>query len=99
MFKNSDFYDLDAAMQRVNDTRISLGTLLEVEALKLLLDKKGLVSASDMDACIAYLRTTPKIQALYEQLAESEAKIREYQRDPQRHLQDIFKAKLDGTIR
>ena len=72
---------------------------IQVEVLKLLLEKKGIVSQSDIEACEAYLKTQPEIMVLYEAIATAERKINEYKVNPQQHLRDLLNAKINGTIR
>ena len=71
---------------------------IQVEALKLLLDKKGIASQSDIEACITYLKTQPEIMMMYETITTAERKINEYKANPQQHLRDLLNAKINGNI-
>lgn len=99
MFSNNDYYHLDDATKTLNDKKLILSLFMEVEALKLLLDKKGIVSPADIEACMTYLKSRPDIKVLTELIEKSENQIREYKSNPEQHLKDLFAAKMNGTIR
>jgi len=99
MFKNSDYYDLNAAQQTVADKRLILDIYIKNLAIVELLKKHGITNDLEIEACENYIKTLPAIKVMCDFMDQSEAKIKDYQKNPEQHLKDLFQAKMNGNIR
>jgi len=99
MFKNSDYYDLNAAQQTIADKRLMLDIYIKNLAIVELLKKHNITNDLEIEACENYIKTLPEIKTVLDIMKQSESKIHEYQSNPEQHLRDLFQAKINRTIK
>ncbi len=99
MFANNDYYDLDSAQQRIADKKLLLDVYIRNRTIVELLKQKGIIGDLDVQACEGYVRQLPEIKVLTDFMEQAESKIGQYKADPRQHLQDLFAAKMNGSIR
>lgn len=99
MFSNGDYYDLDSASAKLQQMKMMLDIKIQLNALEDVLVKRGVIGASDVNACVEYLKTTNAYKTMFDYIQVQEAGIKNYKNNPQQHLKDLFNAKLNGTIK
>lgn len=99
MFTNNDNYDLDSAQHKIDEARRLLNLQVQIKTLENTLIAKGVISELDLKAAEQYVLQDETLKQGLEQLNIAERKIKEYKADPQKHLQDLLKAKINGTIK
>lgn len=99
MFTNNDNYDLDNAQNKIDEARRLLNLQVQIKTLENTLIAKGLISELDLNAARQYVLQDDNLKQRLEQLKAAENKIQEYKVNPQKHLQDLLKAKMEGKIK
>lgn len=91
-------YDMDEAQFENSTKRAILDLKVETQlCLQLLLDK-GVCTREEVAAMRSKVRNSPKYAAAYQALDTIEASIQHYKDNPESHLRDLFKAKMNGDI-
>ena len=99
MFSNNDNYDLDSAQSKIDNARRLINLQIQVDALKNVLIAKGIISELDINATKQFIMNDEAVKNALEILEQAEQKVNMYKNNPEQHLKDLFKAKMDGTIR
>jgi hypothetical protein len=99
MFSNNDFYNLDDATKTLENKKVMLDMYIKMESLTQLLIKHNITNELEIEACENYIKTLPHIKMMIEGIQQIESKINSYKTDPQQHLRDLMKAKMNGQIR
>ena len=99
MFSNNDSYDLDSAQSKIDNAKRLIYLQIQIKAIQDVLTAKGILTELDIESAKQYAMNDSKIKTYLEQLQQVEQKINTYKNDPEQHLKDLFKAKMDGTIR
>ena len=99
MFSNNDNYDLDSAQSKIDNAKRLINLQIQVDALKNVLIAKGIISELDIDASKQFIMNDEVVKKALEVLRQAEQKVNIYKNNPEQHLKDLFKAKMDGTIR
>jgi hypothetical protein len=99
MFTNSDYYDLDSAQSKINQMKLMLDLRVKIDALEQVLVQRNIIGNNDIEACTKYLKVSPEYKALYDYLETQEKGVKNCKNDPQQYLRDLFKAKMDGSIK
>lgn len=99
MFSNNDFYNLDDATKVIKEKKLMLELYIKLESLTQLLIKHDVTNILEIEACENYIKTLPHIKLMTDQIFQLESKINEYKNDPQQHLKDLMKAKMNGQIK
>lgn len=98
MFPKSDIFDLDKSAQTLAFAELLFDTKLEIEALKDLLERHGLITSLEFEACKSYLASTPERKAVLDYINRMKAGVEHYKNNQQDYLRDLFKAKLNGNL-
>lgn len=98
MFPKSDIFDLDKAEQTLELAEMLVDTRLEIEALKDLLEKHGIITSLEFDACKRYLASTKERKEVLDYIAKMKAGVSHYKANQQGYLRDLFNAKLNGKL-
>lgn len=98
MLTNNDSYDLDSAQNKLDQAKEILDIKIQIKTLEQVLIAKGIISKLDLDAAETYILQDPKIQEYILQINAVEDKIKMYKNNPEQHLRDLLKAKMNGTI-
>lgn len=99
MFSNNDNYDLDSAQSKIDNAKRLINLQIQVDALKNVLIAKGIISELDIDASKQFIMNDEAVKKALEVLRQAEQKVNIYKNNPEQHLKDLLKAKMDGTIR
>ena len=99
MFSNNDNYDLDSAQSKIDNAKRLINLQIQVDALKNVLIAKAIISELDIDASKQFIMNDEAVKKALEVLRQAEQKVNIYKNNPEQHLKDLFKAKMDGTIR
>lgn len=79
--------------------KMMLDSKIQLLAIEDILVGRGVMGSDDVKACVEYLKTTEPYKAMYEYLSDQENGINSYKSNPEQHLKDLFKGKLNGTIK
>lgn len=99
MFSNNDNYDLDSAQSKIDNARRLINLQIQVDALKNVLVAKGIISELDISATKQFIMSDETVKSTLEALGQAEQRVNMYKNNPEQHLKDLLKAKMDGTIR
>lgn len=92
----SGIYDLEGSKEKAKIYRQLLNIQVEIDTLKELLDKHGIISSLEFDAAQNYIAQSPKYKPMYDFIKATEAQIQHYQTNPQAYLRDLMNQKLQG---
>lgn len=99
MFSNNDFYNLDDATKTLENKKLILDMYIKLESIIQLLVKHNITNELEIEACENYIKTLPHIKMMTDGMQQIESNINNYKKDPQQHLRDLMKAKMNGQIR
>lgn len=71
---------------------------LEIDALKELLEKHGIITGLEFDACKRYLSSTVQRKEVLDHIAKLKTNVSYYKNNQQDYLRDLFNAKLNGQL-
>ena len=91
-------YNMDTAMQEINDKKLLLDVKAETQTILQLLVAKGIVTREEVAETRNRVKNSPNYKPLYEYLENAADTAKFYKDNPEQHLRDIFKAKLDGKM-
>ena len=97
-FPKSEIFDLDKPAQTIELVEMLVDTRIEIEALKDLLEKHGIITSLEFDACKSYLSSTGQRKEVLDYIARTKAGISHYKSNQQDYLRDLFNAKLNGNL-
>ena len=99
MFSNNDNYDLDSAKNKVDNAKRLINLQIQIKTLENVLIAKGIITELDLNATKQYVMNDEEIKYYMQQLKAVEDKITQYKNNPEQHLRDLLKAKMNGTIK
>lgn len=99
IFSRDANYDMDTTLNEINDKKLLLDVKVETQLILQLLVSKGIVTREEVSAMREKVKSSPIYKPLYEYLEQAEQKANYYKNNPDQHLKDVFKAKMDGTIK
>lgn len=71
---------------------------LEIDALKDLLEKHGIITTLEFNACKQYLSSTGQRKEIIDHVAKLKAGVSHYKDNQQDYIRDLFAAKLSGQL-
>lgn len=92
----ADAYDLKGMQQTTAMLREIVNLQIEVDTLKDLLARHGIIPESEFTAARNYIASTPKYKDMITKMDQADAEIRRYQEDPKAYLQYLFNRKMQG---
>lgn len=98
MLSGNANYDMDTAMDEIKQKRRILDTKVETQIILRLMVKKGIVTREEVAEMRNKVKNSPEYKAAYEYLGQAEQKAEYYKANPEQHLRDLFKAKMNGDI-
>ena len=98
MFSKSDIFDLDKSAQILDFAEMLVDTKLEIEVLRDLLERHGIITSLEFEACKRYLASTPERKAVLDYIDRMKAGVEHYKNNQQDYLRDLFKAKMNGNL-
>lgn len=98
MLSNGANYDINLAENEIAMKRLMLDIKVDTQVIFNLLVRKGIIQEDEIKTARAAIKNSPRYKPLYDYLNGAMSKAEYYSANPQEHLRDLFKAKLDGTI-
>lgn len=89
-------YNMDTAMQEINNKKLLLDVKAETQTILQLLVAKGIVTREEVAETRNRVKNSPLYKPLYEYLENAADTAEFYKNNPEQHIRDIFKAKMDG---
>lgn len=99
MFSNNDSYDLDSAQSKIDNARRLINLQIQIKTIENILIAKGLISELDITATRQFVINDESVKKNLTELKIVEEKIANYKNNPEEHLRDLLKAKMNGTIK
>lgn len=91
-------YDLDAASQELMLQENILKCLVDTQVTLQLLVEKGIVTREEVSAMRNTVRNREPYKSTSDYIRRAKENVEYYKQNPEQHLKDLFKAKLDGRI-
>lgn len=92
-------YDMDTAMNEINQKKLLLDIKVETQTILQLLVSQGIVTREDVSTMRERVKNSPSYKPAYDYLNNAEKTAEYYKENPEQHLKDIFNAKLNGTLK
>lgn len=99
MLSNNANYNMDDALNEINQKKLLLDVKVETQLILQLLVQKGIISREEVSDMRSKVKNSPSYKHLYEYFKNAENTANYYKQNPQEHLRDVFKAKMDGRIK
>ena len=91
-------YNMDTALNEINEKKLLLDVKVETQLILQLLVQKGIVSREEVSEMRNKVKNSPNYKPLYDYFELAEQKANYYKANPEQHLKDVFAAKMNGTI-
>ena len=92
-------YNMDTALDEINQKRLLLDVKVETQLILQLLVQKGIVTREEVSEMRNKVKSSPNYKPLYDYFNQAEQTANYYKRNPEQHLKDVFAAKMNGTIK
>ena len=99
MLTNNAKYNMDEALHEIQEKQLILDAKIDSQVVLQILVQKGIVSREEVAQMRKTVANSPKYKATIEYLESAKQKAKYYQENPEDHLRDLLKAKMDGTIK
>lgn len=99
VLSNDANYNMDTALNEINDKKLLLDVKVETQLVLQLLVQKGIVTREEVAEMRNKVKNSPKYKPLYDYFEQAEQKAAYYKAHPEEHLRDVFNAKMNGTIK
>lgn len=99
MLSRNANYDMDTALNEINEKKLLLDVKVETQLILQLLVQKEIVTRDEVQSMRKKVKNSPSYKPLYEYFEKAEQKANYYKDNPEQHLKDIFAAKMNGTIK
>ena len=99
MLSRNANYDMDTALNEINEKKLLLDVKVETQLILQLLVSKGIATREEVSSMREKVRNSPNYKPLYEYFEMAEQKAEYYKNNPEQHLKDVFAAKMNGTIK
>ena len=99
MLSNDANYNMDTALDEINQKKLLLDVKVETQLILQLLVQKGIVTREEVSEMRNKVKNSPNYKPLYDYFKQAEQKANYYKANPEQHLKDVFAAKMNGTIK
>lgn len=99
MLSRNANYDMDTALNEINEKKLLLDVKVETQLILQLLVSKGIATREEVSSMREKVKNSPNYKPLYEYFEMAEQKAEYYKNNPEQHLKDVFTAKMNGTIK
>lgn len=99
MLSRNANYDMDTALNEINEKKLLLDVKVETQLILQLLVSKGIVTREEVSAMREKVKNSPSYKPLYDYFESAEQKVNYYKSNPEQHLRDVLEAKMNGTIK
>nr|WP_302143151.1 hypothetical protein [uncultured Schaedlerella sp.] len=91
-------YDLDTASQELIMQRNIMKCLVDTQVILQLLVEKEIVTREEVSVMRDVVRSREPYKSTSDYIKKARETVEYYKQNPEQHLKDLFKAKLDGRI-
>ena len=98
MLSRNANYDMDTALNEINEKKLLLDVKAETQLILQLLVSKGIVTREEVSSMREKVKNSTNYKPLYEYFEMAEQKAEYYKNNPEQHLKDVLAAKMNGTI-
>lgn len=88
--------NLDSAQQDLNNKKLLLNNLIDVQALLRILVDKDIITKEEVNHYRDEVKNSPKYALLQQYIDETQLEIDMYKKDPKLQLREMLKRKMDG---
>lgn len=99
MLSRNANYDIDTALNEINEKKLLLDVKVETQLILQLLVSKGIVSREEVSEMRNKVKNSSYYKPLYDYFEQAEQKANYYKSNPEQHLKDLLAAKINGTIK
>lgn len=99
MLSRNANYDMDTALNEMNEKKLLLDVKVETQLILQLLVSKGIATREEVSSMREKVKNSPNYKPLYEYFEMAEQKVEYYKNNPEQHLKDVLAAKMNGTIK
>lgn len=99
MLSRNANYDMDTALNEINEKKLLLDAKVETQLILQLLVSKGIVTREEVSSMREKVKNSTNYKPLYEYFEMAEQKAEYYKNNPEQHLKDVFAAKMNGSIK
>nr|WP_296488579.1 hypothetical protein [uncultured Acetatifactor sp.] len=99
MLSRNANYDMDTALNEINEKKLLLDVKVETQLILQLLVSKGIATREEVSSMREKVKNSPNYKPLYEYFEMAEQKAEYYKNNPEQHLKDVLAAKMNGTIK
>jgi len=92
-------YDLDQSKQELIQMEAIFNTQVDTQVILQLLMDKGICTREEIQQHRSRVKLMPKFKATDDYLKQTLDSVGYYKKNPEQHLKDIFKAKMEGKIK
>lgn len=99
MLSRNANYDMNTALNEINEKKLLLDVKVETQLILQLLVSKGIVTREEVTKMRNTVKNSSQYKQLYDYLESAEQKANYYKNNPEQHIKDVFAAKMNGTIK
>lgn len=99
MLSRNANYDMDTALNEINEKKLLLDVKVETQLILQLLVSKGIVTREEVSNMRNTVKSSSLYKPLYDYFESAEQKVNYYKNNPEQHLKDVLAAKMNGTIK
>jgi len=99
MLSRNANYDMDTALNEINEKKLLLDVKVETQLILQLLVSKGIATREEVSSMREKVKNSTNYKPLYEYFEMAEQKAEYYKNNPEQHLKDVLAAKMNGTIK
>ena len=92
-------YNLDESKQDLIQMEAIFNAQVDTQVILQILIDKGICTREDIQLHRERVKQLPKYKATDDYLKQAKESVDYYKSNPEQHLKDLFKAKMDGKIR
>lgn len=99
MLSRNANYDMDTALNEINEKKLLLDVKVETQLILQLLVSEGIVTREEVSVMREKVKSSQNYKPLYEYFDRAEQKAEYYKNNPEQHLKDVLAAKMNGMIK
>lgn len=99
MLSRNANYDMDTALNEINEKKLLLDVKVETQLILQLLVSEGIVTREEVSVMREKVKSSQHYKPLYEYFDRAEQKAEYYKNNPEQHLKDVLAAKMNGMIK
>lgn len=92
-------YDLDQTKEELTEKEAIFNASLDVQVVLQILIDKEICTREEIQQHRERVKQLPKFKATANYLEQAKNSVAYYKSNPEQHLRDILKAKMEGTIK